>query len=295
MNRFCWIIIALIISLSFINAQNRSEIQSDTLFFIPKIVFKHHYKKTDSIGFKINGNDTLIKVSKVIKHKKKPGVRVAYEYKDSTFLEYYKKLAFQNYKSKDSLDTKPMKYWKGPIKIFFAKSIKNDVTKNVMNFVKSLNKEVDSLSIYKVKRLEDSNYVIYSDQDYQYESKMNTTNAADYYISWRGNNQIFKGSIRINKSKLTSTKIQILKIQEMFIGSLGWFKFTNDLDCDSYFSDCHSDNKQLTALDWELLKYHYSYGICKGTTRNVFEEQHRQSKEMIKKYGKKSKMYFLHN
>ncbi|MGJ8550404.1 DUF2927 domain-containing protein [Winogradskyella wichelsiae] len=295
MIRFCSLFITLFISISFLSAQNHSKIKSDTLFYIPKIAFEHLYKKTDSIGFKIKGNDTLIRVSKVIKHKQSPGVRVAYEFKDSTFLKYYKKIAFQSYKNEDSIDTKPMKYWKHPIKVFFAKGIKNDVSKKVMSFLKTINEEVDSLSITQVKRLEDSNYTIYTSEDYQYESKMNTTNLADYHISWRGNNQIYKGAIRINNTKVTSKKIQILKIQEMFIGSLGWFKFSNDFSCESYFSDCYSDNKQLTKFDWDLLKYHYSYGICKGTTRNVFAEQHEKSKEMMKKYGKETKMYFLHN
>lgn len=293
--------IVIVISLAFImcpsliNAQNNTQLKNDTIFYIPKPTFKLLYKTTDSIGFKIRGNDTLIRVSKYIKQAPIPGVSVAYELKDSLFLEYYKKIAFQKYNSDDSLDTKTMKYWKDPIKVFFARSVDNKISKKVMSLLKTLNKDIDSLSITKVKRLEDSNFVIYSNEDYQYESKMNTKKVADYFLSWNANSQIYQGAIRINKDKLTSTKIQILKIQELFIGSLGWFVYNDDLNCDSFFANCYSDNKALTSLDLELLKYHYSYGICKGTTRNVFAQQHKDSKELIKKHGEFTKIFFTHN
>ena len=65
-----------------------------------------------------------------------------------------------------------------------------------------------------------------------------------------------------------------------------------ELSCNSYFSNCYSDNKILTEKDMELLKYHYSYGICKGTTRKIFEEQHKRAKDAIK--NKNSRFDFFH-
>jgi hypothetical protein len=58
-----------------------------------------------------------------------------------------------------------------------------------------------------------------------------------------------------------------------FIRSLGYFYAQpNYLDCTSYFSSCPSD-KKIWKKDLEILKYHYSYGICKGTDLIVFEKK----------------------
>lgn len=257
------------------------------------VLKKHFYQKytsKDSIGFMIKDTDTLIQVFNYIPPKGKP---VPYEYKDDTFLKYYKKIAFREI-HKDSADTKPMKYWKTPINIFFASEIDKNVKKKVIPFLKAIDKHVDSLSITIVKNLEDSNYVIFSNEDYQYSDNIDKKNAGDYFIKWHNNNQIFKGFIRINTAKITSRSQQIIKIKALFIGSLGWFNLIDHLSCNSYFSNCYSDDKQMTDLDWELLKYHYSYGICKGTKRQTFEEQHKSAKENLKKYGNHSTFMFYH-
>jgi hypothetical protein len=44
--------------------------------------------------------------------------------------------------------------------------------------------------------------------------------------------------------------------------------------------------------DLEILKYHYSYGICKGTDLIVFEKNHKDAKETLKG---NSKIEFIHN
>jgi hypothetical protein len=45
-------------------------------------------------------------------------------------------------------------------------------------------------------------------------------------------------------------------------------------------------------LDFEIIKYHYSYGICKFTDLETFEENHTHAKEAIKNGGK---MFFTHS
>ncbi|OZV68592.1 hypothetical protein [Winogradskyella aurantia] len=259
-------------------------------FFVPQQVFISNYKKSDSIGFMISEADTLVMVKKLFTP---AGVRVKYEPRDSTFLEYYKKIAFRS-KHKDSTNTETMKYWKEPIKIYFGNNVHKDVVKDVMVLFKQIDEKIDSLSISKVRKLEQSNYVIFNNEGYQYEPRVNKTKAADYFIEWNGKSQIFKGSLRYDTKILPSLKLQIQKIKEIFIGSLGWFIANDSLTCDSFFSNCYSDNKHMTALDWELLKYHYSYGICKGTSLNTFEEQHRTAQQAIRDNNSVNNFYFIH-
>jgi hypothetical protein len=40
--------------------------------------------------------------------------------------------------------------------------------------------------------------------------------------------------------------------------------------------------KRIWKKDLEILKYHYSYGICKGTDLIVFEKNHKDAKETLK-------------
>jgi hypothetical protein len=68
----------------------------------------------------------------------------------------------------------------------------------------------------------------------------------------------------VKEQVITSLKIN-------FIRSLGYF-IPNYLDCTSYFSSCPSDKKEFGKKDLEILKYHYSYGICKGTDLIVLKK-----------------------
>jgi hypothetical protein len=86
--------------------------------------------------------------------------------------------------------------------------------------------------------------------------------------------------------------LRLYELKKYFIQNLGYFNLINDFDCDSYFSNCYSPNKKLSALDLELIKYHYSYGICKGTDLNTFQEQHQRAKETLEDSDKK--IIFFH-
>lgn len=266
----------------------QEERQINKRYYIPKKIFEQKYNPQDSIGFRVRGNDTLIGVVNFIKPK---GTPIPYEYKDSTFLELYKKIAF-NPIHKDSTNSKPMKYWKDGIKIFFSKSMSKSIINEVMVFANTIDKAVDSLKISRVKSIEDSNYIIYYNSDYEYLNELKNKKISDYWISWNGKNQIERGYVRIVKDQMFSNRLATQMIKEQLFGTLGWFNRRNELDCNNYFAKCYSDNKHLTTLDIELLKYHYSYGICKGTRKKTFEEQHKRSKENLKKHG--SKVLFYH-
>ncbi|WP_304133266.1 hypothetical protein [Mesonia mobilis] len=77
-----------------------------------------------------------------------------------------------------------------------------------------------------------------------------------------------------------------------FFHSLGYFGNSDKIEPKAYLSSSKKIRK-LTKIDLELLKYHYSYGICKGIGLKAFEEQHRRNKANLKK-NPNSIQYILH-
>ncbi len=257
--------------------------------YVSKENFKRKFEASDSLGNIIIGKDTLIEV---LSHPDLKGIPVRYEYKDSTFLEEYKKVAFQLY-HKDSADTKTMKYWKTPIKIYFSEGMDKKVIKNIMSFTKEIEGAVDSLNISRVKNINEANYFIYYDDDFQFSQKLEKYRKSDYSIYWNKKSQIYKGYMRIIRKRMFSNKLAQEKIKDLFFGSLGWFKRSHELGCNSYFSNCYSENKQMSEFDKQLLQYHYSYGICKGTTKLSFEAQHKRHKKSLK--DGRTDIYIINN
>jgi hypothetical protein len=284
-------LLLLIITTNYIFCQN----QNDSLLVIKRYLLLKDYQiqfynepltKNDSSNFLYRGNDTLV----LLKNNRIPkGTIVPYEYKDSTFLNYYEKIAFNHANDSISLKTY-MKYWKDEIKIFFSKSVSKKTKKDLMNFAKTIDKAVDSLRISEVKNLEDSNYIIYYNGDYEYESRFIFNKSNDY--SWWKQNKIYRYALKLDPESLFSEHLIQYKLRESFIKSLGFFKLINDFDCESYFSNCYSPNKKLTVLDIEILRYHYSYGICKGTNLETFQNQHKNAKDLYKKTG--HLIHFIH-
>jgi hypothetical protein len=251
--------------------------------------YKERYAQIDSIGFMIKNQDTLIRVKAFLKPEGNP---VPYEIKDSLFLEKYKSVVFRPL-ANNTEKTKPMKYWKGGIKIFFTKSVSRKVRRKFMAFVKDIDKELDSLHISRELSKEKANFIIYHDTDFEYDSNLENNESSNYWVYWNKQNQINKGFIRISKQLIFSDELEIIKIKELFVQSLGWFIMNpKEFDCNSYFSGCKHDNEKITAMDIQVLKYHYSYGICKGTDKALFEKQHEKAQEILKKYD--SKVMFYH-
>jgi hypothetical protein len=259
-------------------------------YFVPMTIYKKSYKKRDSIGYILKDSDTLVMVKKL---NEIPKNRVLYEPRDPSFLDIYKTVAFR-FKNEGDKDSETMKYWKEPIKVYFAQNIHKDVVRSLKTFMKELETHVDSLHIQQVRSLEESNYVIFNNESYQYDTRVNKKSSCDYYIEWNNTSQITRAALRFDLLKLPSLKLRKQKLKELFFGSLGRFIMSDSFVCESYFSNCHSDTKYLTSLDIEILKYHYSYGICKGTSIRDFEEQHKFAQEMIKKNNGVNNFYFQH-
>lgn len=156
--------------------------------FIPLSVypkkFKSNLTQEDISNLLIRDNDTLVMISNKDFYRK--GISVPYEPKDSAFLELYKDIVFLKYKNSKNSSKPLMRHWKGPLNIFITKNIHSKVRNKLKKFATYLNKEVDSLHIRFVNKLEKSNYVIYgvnSDEDYIYEPKIKTK-TLDYYVHW---------------------------------------------------------------------------------------------------------------
>ncbi|SHN79804.1 hypothetical protein SAMN05444395_11816 [Flavobacterium fryxellicola] len=252
---------------------------------------KDHKKVIDSLGFFLDKGDTIIKVGGY----ESKGVEVPYEEKDSIFLDRYKQLVFNNKYQKKEVKLVPrMKIWKDEIKIFLDKSVDKSTSKELVDFVKYLDTQVDSLKISFVKDQEKSNYFIYAlGNSDQVNLDPRITKMDGFYLQWDGKQNIYSCSLKINSQQNLSKEQIATNMKINFVRSLGYFYQDFDtFDCTSYFSACKSDQKEFDPKDLEILKYHYSYGICKGTNIETFEKNHKEAKESLKKGN--TKIFFIH-
>lgn len=256
-----------------------------------KSLKKSGNKVIDSIGFNIIKNDTLI----MINGYEEKGVKVLYEEKDSIFLERYKQLVFnKKYQNKEERLKPTMKIWKDEVKIYFDKSVSKYNSKKLSEFIHFFDKEIDSLKITVVKDKDKSNYFIYSISDTNEVNLDARIQGNDgYYLLWNNKQNIYSCSLKINEKKNLDEEQILTYLKINFIRSLGYFyQELGNSDCNSYFSICKSDKKEFGKKDLEILKYHYSYGICKGSNIETFEKNHKDAKEALKKEN--TKFYFLH-
>ncbi|HDZ03913.1 hypothetical protein LCGC14_0199130 [marine sediment metagenome] len=249
--------------------------------------------KADSVGFIVNGKDTLVQLEKVPFGKRKT-VTVPYEVKDSLFLITYKNVVFNKDKYLSQENPNRMRYWKEPLRIYFNEIV-DFVDRNALkDFAIRLEDKVDSLKIEFVKSIGESNFIIYykdADNNNEYSPDMSTKNEG-FYTYWNRNNQLTNTFLKIDKDKVNpSTRVELLKWR--FFQSLGYFRLQSNFPCTSYFSKCFEEVKILSDSDIELLRYHYSYGICKGSNLLDFETQHELAKDVISK-NPNNKMSFIH-
>jgi len=250
-----------------------------------KRVYNKPLTTKDSLNFQYRNGDTLVLIEDDNRNK----TSVPYEYKDSTFLDVYKKMAFRQAKKRDTTQT--MKYWKDDIKIYFSDNISQKVKKELMSFAKTISSNIDSLNIYRVKKQEDANFTIYYKGSEEYEPKLKAQDKDGYWVYWNRRNQINKAFIKLNPDYFFNDKLRIYKLKQRFIQTLGYFSFSYILDCKNFLSNCYSEEKTLSDIDIKIIKYHYSYGICKGTNLKTFEDQHKRAKESLKKGHKH---FFVH-
>lgn len=260
--------------------------------YMPLNQYKKRYSKTitkeDSLNFKYKDKDTLILISNKDFYKNQTRITVDYEPKDSTFLETYKDVVYQKYlpssKNKDY-----MRLWVKPIKIYFAKSLDVDYKNAIIKTANKLSKAVDSLQISFVNDLEKSNYIIYQIDDnntYKYSKLISKNQYMDYRLFWN-KNKIYDAKLEVNLSKYknTSKETNINYLIQTFYKTLGRFYDSHRMPNNSILSKRNSNRKTISKLDIEILKYHYSYGICKFTDLKTFEENHAKAKEIINNGG----------
>ena len=114
-----------------------------------------------------------------------------------------------------------------------------------------------------------------------------------YFLKWNGKQNIYECSLKINNQQDLDQEQILTNTQILFVRSLGCFYRDFDpVNYSSYLSECKSDKKELSQIDLEILKYHYSYGICKGTNIDTFEKNHKDAKEALKNGN--TKMHFVH-
>ncbi|ESU28218.1 hypothetical protein FLJC2902T_15640 [Flavobacterium limnosediminis JC2902] len=262
------------------NVKNSKSSSGHDKSYISLDDYKQFFKKTpdfkDTSSYMVIQGDTLIAIDS---RKKKS---VPFEYKDDVFLNLYKKIAFNdNHKSKDGKSR--LKYWKSGINVYFSKSIPAQSQKNLKKFAKEISEGIDSLNISFVTDINKANYIVYCSGDFEYASNIEKSEA-DFSINWNGKNQITKGFLKIDRTTYFNETLMNEKMQQLFIESLGYFRTTDKLDCHSYFSKCYDSKKVFGLLDKEILKYHYSYGICKGIDEETFDGLHENAKNHKKNH-----------
>lgn len=249
-------------------------------------LYKTTLTKNDSLNFRYKDGDTLVLLDE---GKKRRGSRVLFKSKDSTFLEVYKRIAFRQTKEVNKEET--MKYWKDELKIFFTENASDSLKNDFKKFAERIDRQVDSLSISFVNNVEDSNYIIYFFGDEEYEPGLKSAKNSDLYLYWNGRNQIYKARIKIKAQYLTNDTSKLPLLKQYFVNTLGYFGVDNKIGCNSIYSGCISNRDKLSRTDLEILRYHYSYAICKGTTLREFERIHKKGNEFL---DKKQKYYILH-
>ncbi|QCX38845.1 hypothetical protein FF125_10510 [Aureibaculum algae] len=257
--------------------------------------FKQHYKrpltKVDSLSFKFNNNDTLV----LVKDYKPRGVSVPYEKVDSTLLEIYKDVVYRKYHSKKSDKRKEyMVLWTEPIKLYFSESVDKEYEQVIRNLSMKISNEIDSLNISFVSNLEESNYVIYQideNHSHKYSKNMSANKYINFHSYWN-KGKIYDTKLEINTTTFKNAEVNKKYLMKSFIRSLGHFYTTSKVPCESVFSNCNGQKITFGETDLKLLKYHYSYGICKRTPLETFEENHEKAKQTFLQTGRP--LYFIH-
>ena len=138
------------------------------------------YPQIDSLGFKVENSDTLIKVNpELISKMYNNMVKVPYEYKDSTFLDIYKNVVYRTHLVPKENNKWKMKLWKDTLKVYFNKAVPKSHKKSLMKLASKVSRKVDSLNIIQVNNLKDSNYIIYyinKEEPFDYELAIKTKN-----------------------------------------------------------------------------------------------------------------------
>ena len=249
--------------------------------------------KKDSLNFRFHNGDTLVLVgSEFFNEREKNKIRVEYEPKDDDFLRIYKQAVFGV--PEDGRKEETIKIWKDDIKLFFDPSVPKAHHRELLLFAEKVSSNIDSLQIREVQNRADSNFLVFYRQDeseFDQEPRISNERKASYHLSWNGKQQLYRGVIKVNAYQIPRPEDQLELLKYYFFKSLGYFSYSPEIPCESYLSSC-PEKRELTREDLEILKYHYSYGMCKGINRENFEKIHRDYKEILKKHPN-SRLYLV--
>ncbi|MAM19912.1 MAG: hypothetical protein ABGW91_11910 [Christiangramia sp.] len=262
--------------------------------FIPMPMYVEHFgQMNDTVETMIKDGDTLVSVPVDFDpFDSGDYVQVPYNQKDSIFLSIYKDVVFNA--GKRGSENERMRYWKDDIRIFFDESVPQEHAEKLMDFAKMISADIDSLNISRNFDREKSNYLVYylnREHPTDYDPRMGSSKGG-YYINWNRKNQIYDGKLKVNTELAPSEDYQLRLLKYYFFMSLGHFKQSNKMGCQGYLASCNHASS-VSKIDLALLKYHYSYGVCKGTDLESFTELTTKMNQKLKK-DPNAKLYIVH-
>ncbi len=237
----------------------------------------------------------IIKGDTVIPYKRSFGKdsldlnKVKYILKDTTFLDIYKSIA---YRSVDKNEPRH-RFWSDDIIIYFGESVSNYYQRKMRKFIRNNLMNIKHLNIKTTHKLENSNFVIYFDGDFEYEGRLkgNYKKRMNYHTYWTGSD-IDKVTLKLIPKFYSGKDAILADLLRGFVINLGYFNKSSELGCDSVFSNCYELVEDLNVIDKEILTYHYSRGFCVGMDLKSFEEQDASAREFYK-YNEDSNYYVL--
>lgn len=260
-----------------------------------------NFKKTgksltekDSLNWIIIKEDTLVEIDERYPGFLKEGVEVPYESRDEEFLNLYRQVVFNS--TDGSAGEGTIKIWKDGIRLFFDKSVPKKHKREMLHFINLISSGIDSLKISEAKEISNANYIIFylnKKEDFDLEPRISSNIRGGFHVDWNENQELTRGILKINTFNMNDTVQHLNTLKHQFFKSLGNFYFSPELHCESFLSKC-SDYKILTKDDLEILKYHYSYGMCKGIDLNEFNRIHKEFKASLEKEPN-IKLYMLHH
>lgn len=177
------------------------------------------------------------------------------------FLVFGIKNNFSNYKS-------PLKakFWVTPIRVFVDDQIDKKVRLEISNFIKTFPK-IRNLQIELVSTKEKSNYYINTNDSKRYVKIDNNNeyqsqeffNGINFEMISDGNGNFYSGSLFYNTEQIINKEIQIKKLKQFFISSLGTFIISTFIGKESLFSEQYENKSVISDFDLKILQYHYDY------------------------------------
>lgn len=240
--------------------------------------------KQDSLNFHFRDRDTLVLVSPALELHFPEGIRVQIKPQDSLFIEKYKETVYGPRTRRDR-NKQSLKIWRNGIRLYFDPSVPKRHQKELLKFAEDLDSKVDSLTISKVRKREDANYLVFyrnSDEDFDLDPRISDKRSG-YYLNWSKNKDITRGSLKINTYAYEDKEAVLKDLKMRFFETLGYFKYSGKLPCGSLLSACRGE-KELSEEDLEILKYHYSYQNCYGIGLKAFKAQHEHRRQRFAEY-----------